>query len=85
MALDDWARALRYDAIRMLIRGSDYSHALGVHICDGCSEFRIYSMKGWASFVPQKNSLVVTLGDQIQVLKLLNYLVPTVARTRTCR
>ncbi|KAL9688219.1 hypothetical protein QQ045_032638 [Rhodiola kirilowii] len=64
--LDEWACTLRYDAIRMLIRGSDYSHVLGIHIHDGCSEFHIYSKKGWASFVPQENALVITLGDHTQ-------------------
>ncbi|XVF74513.1 hypothetical protein PTKIN_Ptkin13bG0116300 [Pterospermum kingtungense] len=42
--------SLRYDVIRMLIRGIDYSHALCLHICDGSSEFHVYSKKGWVSF-----------------------------------
>lgn len=73
---DEWDRSLRYDVIKMLIRGTDYSHALCLHICDGSSEFHVYSKKGWVSFIPVKNALIVTTGDQIQVIKLtLDYFV----------
>lgn len=65
---DRWASSLGYDVIRMLIRGTDYSHALCLHICDGSSEFHVYSKKGWVSFCPDKDALVVTAGDQAQVL-----------------
>uniref|UniRef100_A0A2C9UY62 Non-haem dioxygenase N-terminal domain-containing protein n=3 Tax=Manihot esculenta TaxID=3983 RepID=A0A2C9UY62_MANES len=61
------ANYLGYDVIKMLIRGTDYSHALCLHICDGSSEFHVYSKKGWVSFSPDKDALVVTAGDQIQV------------------
>lgn len=61
------ANYLGYDVIKMLIRGTDYSHALCLHICDGSSEFHVYSKKGWVSFCPDKDALVVTAGDQIQV------------------
>ncbi|XP_038995033.1 1-aminocyclopropane-1-carboxylate oxidase-like [Hibiscus syriacus] len=63
VAGDKW-----YDVIKMLIRGIDYSHALCMHICDGSSEFHVYSKKGWVSFRPDNHALVVTLGDQIQAL-----------------
>ncbi|XP_010267165.1 PREDICTED: 1-aminocyclopropane-1-carboxylate oxidase 5 [Nelumbo nucifera] len=59
--------SLKSDVIRMLIRGSDYSHALCVHICEGSSEFHVYSKKGWMSFSPNKDAIVVTVGDRIQV------------------
>ncbi|KAK9229011.1 hypothetical protein WN944_021968 [Citrus x changshan-huyou] len=58
--------SLRYDVIRMLIRGVDFSHALCLHICDGASEFHVYSKKGWVSFTPDKDAIVITAGDQIQ-------------------
>ncbi|PSS17957.1 Flavonol synthase/flavanone 3-hydroxylase [Actinidia chinensis var. chinensis] len=63
---DEWIRSLRYDVMRMLIRGSDDSHSLCLHLCDRSSEFHVYSKKGWGSFCPQKDAIVVTLGDQIQ-------------------
>ncbi|KAK3426676.1 hypothetical protein EUGRSUZ_F03071 [Eucalyptus grandis] len=65
---DRWASSLRYDVIRMMIRGADYSHALCLHLCDGASEFHVYSKKGWVSFCPDKHSLIVTVGDQFQAL-----------------
>ncbi|KAL2940236.1 Gibberellin 3-beta-dioxygenase 4 [Bienertia sinuspersici] len=65
---DQCISALRYDVIRMMIKGSDYSHALAFHMCDGSSEFHVYSKKGWISFVPLQNSLIVTAGDLIQVI-----------------
>ncbi|KAF7814225.1 1-aminocyclopropane-1-carboxylate oxidase [Senna tora] len=64
---DRWADSLKYDVIKMLIRGSDYSHALCLHVCDGCSEFHVYSKKGWFSFCPEEGALIITFGDQIQV------------------
>ncbi|KAK9142056.1 hypothetical protein Syun_011456 [Stephania yunnanensis] len=60
------ANYLKSDIIRMLIRGSDYSHALCFHICDGLSEFHLYSKKGWITFCPNKDAIVVTTGDQLQ-------------------
>ena len=65
---DQWASSLGYDVMRMLIRGTDYSHALCLHICDGSSEFHVYSKKGWVSFCPDKDALIVTVGDRAQVL-----------------
>lgn len=59
--------SLRYDVIRMLIRGFDCSHSLCLHICNGSSEFHIYSKRGWISFSPDKDSFLVTIGDQMQV------------------
>lgn len=64
--VDRCISALRYDVIRMMIRGPEYPHALSLHICDDSSEFHIYSKKGWVSFTPLPNSLVVTVGDQMQ-------------------
>ncbi|OVA20231.1 Non-heme dioxygenase N-terminal domain [Macleaya cordata] len=58
--------SLRLDVIRMLVNGSDNSHALGVHVCNGASEFHLYSKKGWISFCPNRDAIVVTIGDQIQ-------------------
>ncbi|TKY48210.1 1-aminocyclopropane-1-carboxylate oxidase [Spatholobus suberectus] len=62
------ANSLKYDVIRMLIRGNDYSHSLCLHVCDGSSEFQVYSKKGWLSFFPEKGALVITCGDQTQIL-----------------
>ncbi|XP_011003702.1 PREDICTED: flavonol synthase/flavanone 3-hydroxylase-like [Populus euphratica] len=64
---DQWASSLGYDVMRMLIRGTDYSHALCLHTCDGSSEFHVYSKKGWVSFCPDKDALIVTVGDRTQV------------------
>ncbi|XP_058074197.1 1-aminocyclopropane-1-carboxylate oxidase 1 [Magnolia sinica] len=61
-----WVSSLKSDVIRMLIGRSDYSHALCMHLCDGCSDFHFYSKKGWMSFCPNKEAIVVTVGDQIQ-------------------
>lgn len=58
--------SLKYEVIRMLIRGSEYPHALCFHICQGSSEFHLYSKKGWLTFCPNKDALVVTVGDQLQ-------------------
>ncbi|KMT01189.1 hypothetical protein BVRB_9g212080 [Beta vulgaris subsp. vulgaris] len=66
VAADQCLSALRYDVIRMMIKGSEYSHALSLHICDGFSEFHVYSKKGWISFTPLQNALIVTAGDQLQ-------------------
>ncbi|PWA53658.1 hypothetical protein CTI12_AA214440 [Artemisia annua] len=63
---DEYMDSLSYDVIRMLIRGSEHKHTLCFHVCDGSSEFHVYSKKGWVSFSPDKNALVVTIGDQLQ-------------------
>ncbi|MBA0812282.1 hypothetical protein Gohar_026262 [Gossypium harknessii] len=68
MSAEKCSGSLRYDVIRMLIRGFDYSHALCLHVCDGSSEFHVYSKKGWVSFCPDKDALVITVGDQTQAL-----------------
>ncbi|XP_071715106.1 1-aminocyclopropane-1-carboxylate oxidase 1-like [Rutidosis leptorrhynchoides] len=62
----NYMSSLRYDMIRMLIRGSEHSHTLSVHVCDGSSEFHVYSKKGWVSFCPDKDALIITIGDQLQ-------------------
>ncbi|KAK4427941.1 hypothetical protein Salat_1563100 [Sesamum alatum] len=61
--------SLRYDVIRMLIRGSEFPHALCLHVCSGIgssTDFHVYSKKGWLSFSPSQDSLVVTVGDRLQ-------------------
>ena len=63
--------SLRYDMIRMLIRGCEHPHTLCLHVCDGLSEFHVYSKKGRVSFCPEKDALVITIGDQLQV-KIVN-------------
>lgn len=60
--------SLRYDVIRMLIRGSEFPHALCLHFCNGAEEFHVYSKKGWVSFHPNSDSLVITIGDKLQVI-----------------
>ncbi|XP_043706077.1 jasmonate-induced oxygenase 1 [Telopea speciosissima] len=65
-AANQWLSSLKSDIIRMLIKGSDYSHALCVHICEGASDFHVYSKKGWMSFCPEKDAIIVTIGDQLQ-------------------
>ncbi|XP_027124960.1 protein DMR6-LIKE OXYGENASE 2 [Coffea arabica] len=57
---------LRYDVIRMLVRGSEFPHAICLHICDGAEEFHVYSKKGWASFCPDQGTIIITTGDQLQ-------------------
>ncbi|KAF1870187.1 hypothetical protein Lal_00017768 [Lupinus albus] len=64
---EKWVDSLRYDVIRMLIKGTDYSHSLCLHVCDGSSEFHIYSKKSWLSFRPEESALIITCGDQTQV------------------
>ncbi|PPS05647.1 hypothetical protein GOBAR_AA14999 [Gossypium barbadense] len=68
VSAEKWRSCLRYDVMKMLIGGMDYSHTLCLHICDGSSEFHVYSKKGWVSFCPHKHALVVTVGDQTQAL-----------------
>ncbi|KAL4589215.1 hypothetical protein LXL04_002120 [Taraxacum kok-saghyz] len=63
-----YMNTMRYDMIRMLIRGSEHSHTLCVHACHGSSEFHVYSKKGWVSFLPEKDALIITIGDQLQRL-----------------
>ncbi|RZC51375.1 hypothetical protein C5167_019795 [Papaver somniferum] len=66
--------SLKSDVIRMLVKGSDYSHALSVHVFDASSsDFNLYSKKGWVSFCPSRNALVVTVGDQIQAWSVGQY------------
>lgn len=68
---DRWADSYRHDVIRLLIQANDYSHVFGVHVFDGCKEFHVYSKKGWVAFCPEKGSVIVTVGDQFQVIKTL--------------
>nr|XP_016492366.1 PREDICTED: gibberellin 2-beta-dioxygenase 2-like [Nicotiana tabacum] len=62
----EYMNTLKYDVIRMLIRGSEFPHSLCLHVSNGCSEFHVYSKKGWVSFQPDKDSLIVTIGDLLQ-------------------
>lgn len=64
---DESEQSLRYDVIRMLIKGSESPHALCLHVCNGSTDFHVYSKKGWVSFCPNQDSLVITLGDKLQV------------------
>ena len=66
--------SLKYDVIRMLIRGTDYSHSLCFHVCNGSSHFHLYSKKTWLSFCPQPAALIVTAGDQTQVSLIHTFL-----------
>ncbi|KAI4381899.1 hypothetical protein MLD38_007921 [Melastoma candidum] len=65
---DRLASSLRYDIIKMMIRGADYSHALCLHVLNGASQFHVYSKKGWVLFCPEKDSIIVTVGDRFQAL-----------------
>ncbi|KAL5729032.1 hypothetical protein ACHQM5_002040 [Ranunculus cassubicifolius] len=66
--------SLKLDFIRMLIRGtSGCSHSMCVHVCDSSSEFHVYSKKGWISFTPSRDAIVMTIGDQIQEYSNGNY------------
>ncbi|KAL3631936.1 hypothetical protein CASFOL_024920 [Castilleja foliolosa] len=58
--------SLKYDVIRMLIKGSEFGHALCLHICSGSTDFHVYSKKGWLSFCPNQDSIVITVGDKLQ-------------------
>ncbi|XP_073148041.1 flavanone 3-dioxygenase 2 [Henckelia pumila] len=63
---DDPEKSLSYDVIRMLIKGSESPHALCLHLCNGSTDFHVYSKKGWVSFCPNQDSLVITIGDKLQ-------------------
>lgn len=65
---DQSVGSLRYDVIKMLVRGSQFPHALCLHVCNGSQEFHVYSKKGWVSFHPDEDTLVITIGDQLQVI-----------------
>lgn len=73
---DQFTNFLRYDVIKMMIRANDYSHALCFHIFDGSTEFHVYSKKGWVSFCPEKDSIIITVGDQFQVYISSSTLIP---------
>lgn len=50
------------EAIRMLIRGYDERHSLCLNFCH--TEFHVYSKRGWISFSPRPDAVVVTVGDE---------------------
>ncbi|ESQ27017.1 hypothetical protein EUTSA_v10018887mg [Eutrema salsugineum] len=50
------------EAIRLLIRGYDEKHSLCLSFCH--AEFHVYSKRGWVSFFPSPDAVVVTVGDQ---------------------
>ncbi|CAA7025775.1 unnamed protein product [Microthlaspi erraticum] len=52
------------EAIRMLIRGYEERHSLCLSFCHADAEFHVYSKRGWVSFSPRPDAVVVTLGDQ---------------------
>ncbi|TYK08517.1 1-aminocyclopropane-1-carboxylate oxidase [Cucumis melo var. makuwa] len=65
---DELENCFKHDVIRMLIRGTDFSHAFCFHFCHGSSPlFHAYSKRGWVSFVADESAVVVTVGDHIQV------------------
>ncbi|KAL1538309.1 non-hem dioxygenase in morphine synthesis N-terminal [Salvia divinorum] len=66
MAGEQSDNSLRYDVIRMLIKGCEFSHALSLHVWSGATDFHVYSKKGWVSFSPARNSIIVTIGDKLQ-------------------
>lgn len=68
MSSEESENSLRYDVIRMLIKGSEFPHALSLHVLNGTTDFHVYSKKGWVSFTPHQNSIVVTVGDKLQVI-----------------
>uniref|UniRef100_A0A9I9D493 Non-haem dioxygenase N-terminal domain-containing protein n=1 Tax=Cucumis melo TaxID=3656 RepID=A0A9I9D493_CUCME len=64
---DELENCFKHDVIRMLIRGTDFSHAFCFHFCHGSSPlFHAYSKRGWVSFVADESAVVVTVGDHIQ-------------------
>lgn len=67
----DMESALRYDVVRMLIRGCEFPHTLCLHICNGTVDFHAYSKKGWLTFCPHPGSVIVTIGDMLQVFYVL--------------
>ncbi|KAM0945737.1 putative non-heme dioxygenase domain, isopenicillin N synthase [Dioscorea sansibarensis] len=52
--------------LRVLMRSWGCSHGLALHVPSNTSRFQVYFKKGWLSFTPAKNALVLTLGDQLQ-------------------
>jgi hypothetical protein len=56
------------DVLRMLVRSSRCSRALALHLCPGASAFHVFSRRGWSRFSPLDGALVVTVGDQPQVM-----------------
>ncbi|AAF09051.1 hypothetical protein; 92126-91138 [Arabidopsis thaliana] len=50
------------EAIRMLLRGYDERHSLCLNFCH--AEFHVYSKRGWVSFSPRPDAVIVTIGDQ---------------------
>lgn len=56
------------DVLRMLVRSSRCSRALALHLCPGASAFHVFSRRGWSRFSPLDGALVVTVGDQLQVI-----------------
>ncbi|XP_019192929.1 PREDICTED: flavonol synthase/flavanone 3-hydroxylase [Ipomoea nil] len=58
--------SLKYDVIRVLIRGCEFPHALCVHFTNGSSAFNLYSRKDWVSFQPHADALIFTIGDRLQ-------------------
>ncbi|XP_038882380.1 uncharacterized protein LOC120073645 [Benincasa hispida] len=64
---DELENCFKHDVIRMLIRGTDFSHAFCFHFCHGSSPlFHVYTKRGWVSFVPDESAIVVTVGNHIQ-------------------
>ncbi|KZV33757.1 hypothetical protein F511_12327 [Dorcoceras hygrometricum] len=65
-SVDEPEQSLRYYVIKMLIKGSESPHALCLHICNVSTDFHVYSKRGWVSFCPNQDSLVITFGEKLQ-------------------
>ncbi|EOA35512.1 hypothetical protein CARUB_v10020719mg [Capsella rubella] len=52
----------REEAMRIMIRGYDERHSLCLNFCH--AEFHVYSKRGWVSFSPRPDAVVVTVGDE---------------------
>ncbi|XP_038987612.1 uncharacterized protein LOC103722022 isoform X2 [Phoenix dactylifera] len=61
---------LKNEVLRMVIRSSGCSHTLTLHLCCRATEFHVYSKRGWFRFCPNNEAIVVTIGNQIQVIVL---------------
>lgn len=59
--------SLKYEVIRILIRGCEFPHTFCVHFTNGSSGFNVYSRKDWISFQPHSDVLIFTIGDKLQV------------------
>ncbi|XP_039122885.1 uncharacterized protein LOC120259362 isoform X2 [Dioscorea cayenensis subsp. rotundata] len=52
--------------LRVLMRSWGCSHGLALHVPSNATTFQVYFKERWLSFTPNKDALVLTLGDQLQ-------------------